>query len=138
MASVRSDTIMKILKGLGITILATLVGMALLAALVILTPISDGLLAALNQVLKVVAIFLGALTAVGRGGERGFAIGALVGLVYMVLGYLIYSIIDGMLAPAGQMALEFALGALIGAICGAIAANLKPRRRKHRSRPSTS
>ncbi len=130
----RSDTVFALLKGLGLAILITLGGMAILAALVILTPISDGLLTMLNQVLKVVAIFVGALAAVGRGGERGFAIGALVGLVYMVLGYLVYSIVDGMLAPAPQMALEFALGALIGAISGAIAANLKPRHRMRHKR----
>ncbi len=127
---VRTETVLKILKGLGTAVLVTLLGMAILAALVIFTPVSDGWLTALNQVLKVAAIFAGVLLGVGRGGERGFATGALIGLVYMVLGYLIYSIIDGMLAPAGQMALEFLMGALIGAIAGIIVANLKPKKRK--------
>ncbi len=131
----RGDTVFALLKGLGVAVLVTLMGMAVLAALVILTPISDGLLTVINQLLKVIAIFFGVLISVGRGGERGFAIGALVGLVYMVLGYLVYSIVDGMLAPAPQMALEFALGALIGAISGAIAANLRPgKHRKFRKR----
>lgn len=127
---IRTETILRLLKGLGAAILITLGGMAVLAALVIFTPISDALLTVLNQLLKVASIFFGTLFAVGRGGERGFALGALVGLIYMVLGYLIYSIIDGVLAPAAQMSLEFLLGALIGAISGVIAANLRPRKRR--------
>ncbi|MDL2206341.1 TIGR04086 family membrane protein [Eubacteriales bacterium OttesenSCG-928-N13] len=128
----RLDTMLRILKGLGMAIAITLGGMAVLAALVIFTPMSDGLLTTLNQLLKVVSIFFGALIAVGRGGEKGLAMGALVGLSYMVLGYLIYSIIDGAIAPAQQIALELLLSALIGAVSGVICANLKPGKRRSR------
>ena len=118
-------------------ILVTLVGMALIAALVILTPMPDGVLTTLNQLLKVAAIFLGTLSAVGRGGTNGFALGAVCGLLYMVLGYLVYSILDGMLAPAPQMAVEFLLSTLMGAVSGAIAANLSPKKRKRRKLGAT-
>ena len=128
----RSDMIFSILRGLGIAILCTLIGMAILAALVVLTPMPDHLLTMLNQLLKVIAIFFGTYCAVGRGGEKGFAVGALCGLLYMVFGYLTYSILDGMLAPAPQMAVEFCLSTLIGAVSGTITANLAPRKRKRR------
>ena len=129
-AGVRVQTILSILKGLGVAVAITLLGMALLAAIVIFTPISDGALTALNQVLKVASVFFGVLCAVKRGGERGLALGALVGLLYMILGYAAYCMIDAALAPAGQMALEFAMGALIGAVSGVICANMKPRKRR--------
>lgn len=128
----RKATIMQVVKGLIISILVTLLGMALLAGIVMLTELSDSALLALNQVLKVLAIFVGTLAAVGLGGRRGFLLGALIGLLYMVLGYALYCILDGRLAAPALLASEFALGALVGALSGALAANLKPIRRSRR------
>ena len=128
----RHITFFAILKGLLIAIGITLLSMAVLAGLVISTPVPDRLLTTLNQLMKVVSIFCGAVCAVGWGGSKGFALGAVCGLLYMVMGYLIYSIVAHVMAPAPQMALEFLLGALIGALSGAIAANAKPVQRKVR------
>lgn len=133
-SSSRAQVVFALLRGLGVAVAITLGGMVLLTILVILTPLSDSALTALNQVLKVTALFFGAMTAVGRGGQRGFALGAVVGLLYMVLGYALYCLLDGQLAPAGQLALEFGIGALLGAISGSISANLKPAKKRPRVR----
>lgn len=128
----RRATIFALLRGLGTAVLATLAGMALLAGVVVLTGISDGAVLAVNQALKAVSIALGAVAAVGFGGRRGFVMGAVVGAMYMVLGYGLYCAIDGRLAPAGLLAAEFVMGALVGALAGALAANIRPRRvRRH-------
>ena len=129
----RWDVALALGKGLGAAVLITLVGMALLAAAVVWMPISDGALLALNQVLKIASIFCGAMVAVGLGGRRGFAVGAVVGVLYMVLGYGLYCLLDRAMAPTALLVGEFGLGAAIGALSGAVAANLKPRRRRARA-----
>ena len=70
----RIARILNILKGLGAAIGVSLIGMAILAAVVVYLPISDGLLLGLNQALKVLSIGLGVLTAVGRGGSKGLSL----------------------------------------------------------------
>ena len=131
----RRATVFALLKGLGVAVLTTLIGMAVLAGLVVLTGIGDNAVLAINQALKAVSIALGAASAVGFGGRRGFILGAVVGALYMILGYALYSAIDGRMAPAGLMVTEFLMGALVGALAGALVANINPPRRlKRRSR----
>lgn len=122
-------TLIMIGKGLLAAVSVTLAAMVLLAALIMVVAISDGALLIVNQLVKLTAVFLGAKTAVGIGGRRGFALGASVGLLYMVFGYALYSLLDGALAGAQLMAAEFAIGAGAGGLSGAICANMKPRKR---------
>lgn len=131
---VRIETLLSIGKGLATAIVITLAGMAVFAAAIIFLPISDGALVVMNQVLKVVSIFAGTVMAVGLGGKRGFAYGAVVGLVYMVLGYALYCLLDGALVSPTQMVGEFLMGVVIGALSGAVVANLKPGKRKAHGR----
>lgn len=116
---------MSLLRGLLTSIGVTLPGMALLALLVVYAGIGDGALLSLNQVLKLIAMFVGAWVAVTPGGTRGFVIGAIIGVVYIALGYGICALWDGTLpVTGGMLALEFLLGVLLGGISGALVANL--------------
>ena len=101
----------------------TLPGMALLALLVVFAHLSDGALTALNQALKLIAIFAGAYRAVGRGGTRGLALGGAVGLIYIALGYGICALWGGVIVSGGMLALEFLLGLALGGVSGALTAN---------------
>ena len=125
----RVQTLLAIGKGLLLASVVTVIGMVALAALVIFAPISDGVLLAANQVLKVASVFLGVRSAVGVGGHRGFALGASVGLCYMVLGYGLYCLLDHGLASPYVIAGEFLMGAVIGAVSGSLIANLRPGKR---------
>lgn len=128
METTRIQTAAKLLRGVAAAAIATFPGMAILAAAVVFAQISDGTLTVLNQLLKAVCVFLGALTAVGAGGQRGFATGAAVGLLYMLIGYGLYCALDGTGASAKLLAVEALSGAGIGAVSGAICANLRPRK----------
>ena len=90
MKSARLKALWALTRGLLMAVAATLAGMLLLAAAVIYLDVTDGALAALNQLLKLFSVVLGARLAVGVGGERGFVTGAAVGLLYMALGYVLY------------------------------------------------
>ena len=128
----RRSVILSILRGFLCACAFTLTGMLLIAALAVFARISDGLLTVLNQFLKISAIILGTCLAVGRGGQRGFATGAALALLYTIVGYALCIALGGVTHDTVIMLGEILLGCTIGALTGAILANLKPYRRKTR------
>ena len=130
MKSARLRALWALTRGLLAAVAATLAGMLLLAAAVIYLDVTDGALAALNQLIKLFSVVLGARLAVGVGGERGFVTGAAVGLLYMALGYVVYWRLGGALFSAAAMLLEMLVGLAVGAAAGAVCANLRPRARR--------
>ena len=107
----------------------TLIGMLILSAAIIFVGMSDGLLRAMNQLLKAASVVLGAYLGVGRGGERGLVTGAGIGGVYAVLGYALYALLgeNGFQVP--ELLGELLLSVAAGATAGAVFANLKPSRK---------
>lgn len=124
------NRLIRVLRGVVLASAITLVGMAGLSALVIYAGLEDGALTILNQALKLASILLGTLFAVGVGGEKGLATGAVVGILYILVGYGFYCLIDGSEASASAMAVEECAGALAGGLFGMLIANLRPMRRR--------
>jgi putative membrane protein (TIGR04086 family) len=118
-----------LIKGIVIGILTTLIGMLIMAAAIVYIGMSDTLIRALNQVLKILSVALGTYLAVKRGGERGLLTGAGIGAVYSIAGYLLFILLGGntfnITSLLGEMTICIAAGALAGAVC----ANLKPMRK---------
>ena len=133
MEKARAGTALRLLKGVAAAALATFPGIALLAAVVALTPITDGALSVCNQALKAVCVCLGTFAAVGAGGERGLLTGAAVGALYLLAGYGVYCALEGG-AAWGLLAGEMAFGAAAGAAAGALCASLRPRKRRRGKR----
>ena len=127
MATKRASALLSILKGLLAAAAVTLLGMALIAALVLTARLSDGVLTLLNQLLKALAV-------VERGGNRGFFTGMTVALAYMIAGYGLYVALGGGRFEAAQMLGEMLLGAAVGGAAGAVRVNLKPKARRASAR----
>ncbi len=121
--------IKKILVGVMAASVITIVLMVILTGAVVLKGLDDGVIRAVNQVIKVVSVLAGVLFGVGRGGEKGLLTGAAIGIGYILVGYGLYSIIDGMHANARIMAIEEAAGGLIGASAGVVLANMRAGKR---------
>lgn len=130
----RRETAFALLRGMLAAIVLTVAGMLVLACMVVYGHISDGALMILNQALKLGAIFLGVWVAVGPGGSRGFALGAVTGLVYIALGYGLCALWDGLTISAGLLAVEFLAGMLLGGVSGALVANLPGKKGRTRRR----
>lgn len=126
----RKGVLTALVRGLMAAIAVTLIGMLILASLVVWADLSDSALEMLNQGLKLLAVAAGVYAAVRRGGERGLAKGACVGLLYIALGYGACALLGEMLVTPGMLALEMAMGLAAGALCGALCANLRPPRRR--------
>ncbi len=119
----------KILVGVMTAAVITIEGMLILTGAVGLKGLDDGAIRATNQVIKVVSLLVGVVFGVGRGGERGLLTGAAIGLLYILVGYGLYTIIDGTDANAKIIAIEEAAGGLIGASAGVVLANMKAGKR---------
>lgn len=114
----------RLLRGLGVSILTTLVGVALFSLLMQWVKPSDGAIRVVNQVLKLLSIALGVWSAVGRGGEKGLMRGAAVGLGYMGLGVALYAILSGQQAAFSSYLADLAMGVAGGGIVGMILSNI--------------
>ena len=130
MAKTRAQVLASLMKGLLAAVALTLALMAAVAAAAVLLRVSDGLLAALNQLMKLASILLGVRLAVGRGGERGFLTGMALAMLYMVLGYLGYVLLGGSAFSVPDMLGEILIGAAVGAAAGAVLANLPAKGRR--------
>ncbi len=121
--------VLRALKGVIAASLITIVGMLFLTGWVVLRGLSENGIMIVNQLIKVVSVLAGVYISVGRGGEKGLLTGALVGILYILVGYGFYSAIDGGSASAQVMAIEEAAGAVIGACTGVLLANMKAGKR---------
>ena len=130
MANRRLMRLQAVAKGFLLAALLTLLLMAVLTVAVWRTDMIDATLTLLNQLLKIAAIALGVRAAVGRGGTRGFVTGAVLALIYMILGYAMYVSLGGGMHSVTTMLGEMLLGAAIGGVCGTILANMKPKRKR--------
>lgn len=124
----RGQMVVSILKGLLCAVALTLLLMLGVASLALGVRVSDGLLTALNQLMKLFSIILGVSVAVGRGGQRGFLTGMTVAMLYMTIGYACYVALGGNAFVVTQMLGEILIGAALGALAGAVLSNLPEKR----------
>lgn len=124
----RTGIVISLLEGLFVAVIATIIGMLIMAAIVIFIGMSDGAIRAANQVLKIFAAALGTFVAVGRGGERGLVTGACLGAVYAVAGYVLYICLGGAAFDAVELMGEMTICAAAGAVMGVVCANMKRRK----------
>ncbi len=109
-----------VLRGVLVAASVTVLGVALFALLLNWWNASDRAVTAINQVVKFVSILAGVTSAM-RGGESGGALrGACVGLVYMALGIVCYSLLMGesprLTAYLADLGMGLAAGGLFGMI----------------------
>ncbi len=84
-----------IAKGVLCAVIVTLLFILGFALLVQLSGISNQVISPVMQVVKVICIFVAVAIAIKPVKSKGWLYGALVGLLYMVLSFLIFSMIDG-------------------------------------------
>lgn len=119
---------LRLIRGLGVSVLVTIAGVAIFALLMQWIRPADGTVRIFNQVLKLLSIGAGVYVAVGRGQEGGLLRGALVGLLYMAVGVGLYALLSGQAAPVTAYLADLAMGVAAGGIVGMILSNLTPAR----------
>jgi putative membrane protein (TIGR04086 family) len=115
-----------ILRGALTAVSVSLVMILLFALFIKFFNISDNLILSINQGIKIVSIFIGSWYAFNRYNKSGgFIKGVLVGIIYTILAYSIFSILAGRLSFTLTSLTDLFFGGIIGGICGIIVVNLK-------------
>ena len=117
--------LMQILKGSLASLSISLVGILLFALLIHFTGLSDGFIMPINQVIKIVSIFVGVFLALKTNKKQGFVKGLLIGLIYTFLAYVLFSILSSTVSVGITSLNDLLFGGLIGGISGIISVNIK-------------
>ena len=114
-----------VLRGVLVAVGVTLVAVVVFAVVIGLTELSDAVIRILNQVIKVGAIFLGVRAGVAKGSENAIWKGALIGLLYMGVGVVVYALIAGQQLTLLSYLLDVLMGVAAGGLSGMLVGSMK-------------
>ena len=118
-SSDNSSSLKTIIKGALLAFVISLV-LVLFALIVKLTNIGTGTIAIVNQIIKIVSVFLGVLFAV-KERPRWFINGLFGGVLYAILSFLVFSLIISSFNWAG-FGIDLGISAVVGIIAALLAA----------------
>lgn len=90
-------------------------------------PISDKIVTIINQIIKIIAIFLGCVFGIGDK-KIGLLKGLLAGIVYALGTALIFAIINKDFGFSWKVILDIGISAAMGLLCGIIAVNFSKKK----------
>ncbi len=114
-----------LLKGSLSALCVCLVGILIFAFLLKFTSLSDSIIRPVNQVIKGASILVGVFIGLKKQKEMGLVSGLLIGLIFTVIAFLTFSILDGNFSFDKTLLNDFIFGGITGAICGIICVNIK-------------
>jgi len=91
---IRNLTTRAVIKGILHSVVLSLILVFAFALIILVTGMSSSFIRPGAQIIKVISIFWGVAVALRGIEKRGWLFGALVGLLYTVIIFLIFSIID--------------------------------------------
>ncbi len=116
-----------LLRGLLVAVGLTVIAVIVFALIIGFTGMGDGPIHIVNQLIKLLAIFMGVRAAVPRGSEGGALRGALVGLLYMGLGVALYALLSGQQMTLLNYLMDVCMGIAAGGLSGMLLSSLSPK-----------
>ncbi len=116
--------IFDILKSLLFSLLISTVLVLVLALISTFTQISDKAVTIINQIIKVISLPIGCLLGI-KSQKNGLILGLIIGILYVVLSFGIFSLISGELKFSDVTLYDFLIGIGVGAVGGILAVNVK-------------
>lgn len=124
--------ILNIVRGTLFSLLFSVIGVLILTIVAKYTEIADKPIMIINQVIKILALLFGIFVGF-RGDKGGFWVGLIVGLLYTILSFLIFSLLSGGLNFSDITLYDFLLGLACGVISGILTVNIKGLRGRKRA-----
>ena len=119
-----NNIFLKILKGVGISFVFTLICLTVFSVLLTYTNLSENLIQPVVISVTGISILAGSFFATRKVGKNGIIKGIAVGLIYILLIYLTSSIAGGNFALTIGSMIMILIGILCGAIGGIIGVNI--------------
>lgn len=113
-----------VLKGAVVAIFVSLIGILIFALIIKFASLNSKVIKPVNQVIKIVSIFLGVFFTLRKCNNKGWLIGLLVGAVYSVLSFILFSILSGGFSFGLSILTDLLFLSIIGFICGIILINV--------------
>jgi len=110
----------KIIKGILFSVFISLALILIFALIIKFTNLSDKAIKPINQIIKVLSIFFGVFIAVRKNREGAFFKGIIIGLVYIVLSFLVFSALDRSFNLSWSILNDLLFGGVAGAISGVL------------------
>lgn len=123
----KKQLLFSVFSGTLLAIASTLIMILLFALIIRFFNISDNFIFPINQVIKVISLFLGILIVLKKQGNKGFLKGIFLGMLYYILSTIVFSILQGSFSFRLNNLLDLLLTILIGGIIGIIVVNIKKR-----------
>ena len=114
-------------RGLAVSVLATAAAVIVFALIISFVDMGDGVIRVVNQLIKAASVFLGVSVIVPRGDEGGVRRGALLGLVYMGLGVLVYALFTQQKISWQGYLIDVLMGVAAGGLSGMLLGSLRAR-----------
>lgn len=123
MSSGNDKIVSNIIKGTLFAVLFVLAGVLIFAVVIKIFDLSSSVIKPVNQVIKVVSVFCGALFCIR--GKAGLLKGLIIGVCSVILTYLLFALMGGEKLFGIGFLLDLVFGAVAGIISGIISVNLK-------------
>lgn len=81
-----------------------------------------------NQIIKILGILFAAFLATRKGGERRVLRAGIAGIVYILVGIIVFSLLDGQFAFSVSLVWDVVMGALVGLLAGLLFSKAGARR----------
>lgn len=120
----KGKNILNMFVGVGVALIVSLVLILLFALLIKWFDWSDGIITPANIVIKIVSIAVGVIF-ITKDGNKGALKGAFMGLIYILMCFLVFSLLNGSFIFSISIVYDALLGLVGGAILGVIAVNLR-------------
>lgn len=119
------NMIINVLKGAGISLLTTVILLIIFSLVLTYTNIQENVINPVIIMITAVSILIGSSIGIGKMKKDGLINGAIVGVVYMIVIYLISSILNWKFKLNIQSIIMIGIGIAFGILGGIIGVNRK-------------
>lgn len=117
------NSVIAIFKAVIIAIVVSLIAIIIQALCLKFFNMSEELIPIVNQIIKGLSIFLGCILSI-RGLKNGWLKGLIVGVIYMIVGFTLFSVLYGEFSANITLINDIVLGSITGLLSGVICANV--------------
>ena len=123
----KSGFFVALLKGSLMALSISLIAICIFAFILRFFDIKAEAIKPINQVIKIVSILIGSFYGLKKNKEMGLITGFLIGIVFTILAFIVFSILNGSFDFEKTLINDLIFGGIVGAIAGIIAVNFKKR-----------
>ena len=122
---IKLENIKKIFKGVGISIIVTLIALLIFSVILTYTNVSENTISPVVIVVTALSILCGSSFSTKNIKKNGMINGGLIGLIYLLILYMISSILNWKFSLNMQSLIMILVGTTFGVLGGIIGVNRK-------------